>query len=181
MELFFDTDDYELLMDETTGKKYVKVSIEEFNGLKKALGIIHDRSLQKIEQSHEDENGYQCLKASLRDLKEVGEKCWYVTYRTPYSLKMKPSELRPVILNDLIKYYDYVDGEPKDILYIAGLLRKGIIPTRLSSEQNRLYGKMKEKQAITFRLNEFFYNIKLGRYEIALYERNIYDEVAEYM
>lgn len=102
--------------------QYVMISREEYNGLRNALRIIHDRSLQQLDKSEVDEYGYKTLRAELRTYpKRSGgddNRHWYMTKSTPYSIKMPVSAVSTVVVNDLKSHYHYYDW--KEVLNMAG-------------------------------------------------------------
>ena len=102
--------------------QYVVIPKSEYNGLRNALRIIHDRSLQQLEKSEVDEYGYKILRAELRTYpKRSGgddRKYWYISKSTPYAIKMPVSAVSAAAINDLKNHYHYYDW--KEVVNVNG-------------------------------------------------------------
>lgn len=89
--------------------EYVMIPVNEYNGLQNALRIVKDRSLQQIDKSTVDANGYRLLRADKRKYNNKDLEFWLITKSTPYSIKMPLDVVQELIDRDLREHYHYYD------------------------------------------------------------------------
>lgn len=153
-------------------QEYVLVPVKEFNGLQKALRIINDRAVQQIDKSIVDIHGYQFLRANRKEIKENKEKYWYVTWRTPYSLKMNPEEVLVIITHDLKTYYGYIEDQ-KTCLYFFQQIQEGRPIDVRNEKQREIYKLLIEGRSFSFGFDMLSYNFAQGVYEISYYMQRL--------
>lgn len=103
-------DKFEMVSCEDQYASHVIIDINKYHGYENALRIIRDRACQQIEKEKADEHGYTLLRADYRKYDYRREyKAFCITKASPYSISMPLAFVKKLIIDDLIKYYNYVE------------------------------------------------------------------------
>lgn len=167
--------------------EYVMIPKQEYNGLQNALRIVKDRSLQQIDKSVADANGYRLLRTDKKKYNNKNLKFWLVSKSTPYSIKMPLDVVHELVERDLREYYhyydwyDYVNRNGSPIITVDQL---GYLNKLCNNDYHERYPEstyedifqeivvsggycVDEKLVMSFDLNRISINYASGLYEIS--------------
>ena len=94
-------------VDNLEDAEFVCMDKGKYLGYEKALRILNDRALQNIDRNIADEHGYTLLRAEKTVYKKY--EGWRIVKSTPHSLKIDLETAKFLIMQDLRKYYHYIE------------------------------------------------------------------------
>ena len=161
----------------------VEIPVQVYHGLLKAEEIVRRRACQQVKKSEADEHGYKFLSAEKAYSKKKKGYEWKITKLTPYSIDIGIKEVKGIVLNDLIAFYNFYY---EDTTFVDDLLKlktdeervakiEGELASYYHDGLTRAYNWLQAHgDRIIYELSRIRYNYQLGLFEITYWANDIF-------